>query len=636
MVKAQTQRSKQRRTQDAAQCTGTGTGADGDEHVAVKQELASFADMLSALDGSSASYILGQQQQQTSVVPGGATSPTLSLSSGSGSSSSHAEYNGLSAPPSQHADSSPLSLLSLDLTSVSSHDQALMFPALGSTSFADSAYGGTAEAAALDGWLQQYVNVDAIDAAGSESVLAVDRSSPGLLYASPESPAEGSAELLDQTAVAAIAEALSSDVLASIMSGAPVDVGGELLPFATGLATPLANIAPQETISVEAAGLSRKRPRGVECSAAAAAVSAPTFAATAACAAAAGGETLAGSRRDAGATARASSASPQARSAAAGSARPLAPSPAGHMVRLAPRQSPPLAARPSGGARPGSHTPPGLSVLAKTAQHQAPMHVKAEAPARPQHAAIAPSSLAAQALRESPPAEAAVAQKRQERLIKNRAAALLSRKRKREYMSKLEGDVELLRESNEALARRLEEMERRLGAVTAERDMLRKGSAASAAAATLQPAPAPASSAGPAKKAKTERPAATSPPPPPSSPSPQQKAQASDCMAADGGSREKPGMPCLPAPPLPPLFAPARHASEAASPDKTHPLAARHHPIRPRVSMPAAAPKKPEQRAAGALLMAVLFSFSLFTLPSLYTPDSRLSTGGQQSAGIIP
>ncbi|KAJ1930456.1 hypothetical protein EC988_010039, partial [Linderina pennispora] len=66
------------------------------------------------------------------------------------------------------------------------------------------------------------------------------------------------------------------------------------------------------------------------------------------------------------------------------------------------------------------------------------------------------------------------AQKRQERLIKNRAAALLSRKRKREYLTKLESEVEELRESNTSLVKRLEEMEQRLNAMAAERDQLRR------------------------------------------------------------------------------------------------------------------------------------------------------------------
>ncbi|KAJ2822590.1 hypothetical protein FBU31_004547, partial [Coemansia sp. 'formosensis'] len=73
--------------------------------------------------------------------------------------------------------------------------------------------------------------------------------------------------------------------------------------------------------------------------------------------------------------------------------------------------------------------------------------------------------------------------------------------------------------------------------------------------------------------------------------------------------------------------------------------------IQPRVSPPAAAPKprQPEgpqqqqqqqqsnkQRTTGALLMAVLFSFSLFTLPSLYTSNSQIAAGGTQSAGMLP
>ncbi|KAJ1927750.1 hypothetical protein FBU59_007190 [Linderina macrospora] len=73
--------------------------------------------------------------------------------------------------------------------------------------------------------------------------------------------------------------------------------------------------------------------------------------------------------------------------------------------------------------------------------------------------------------------------------------------------------------------------------------------------------------------------------------------------------------------------------------------------IRPRVSLPVSAPKVQQQqtgtelsvqpgvakpRAVGAVLMAMLFSFSLFTLPSLYTSDGSLTAGGSQSAGILP
>ncbi|KAJ1789968.1 hypothetical protein LPJ59_005248 [Coemansia sp. RSA 2399] len=43
-----------------------------------------------------------------------------------------------------------------------------------------------------------------------------------------------------------------------------------------------------------------------------------------------------------------------------------------------------------------------------------------------------------------------------------------------------------------------------------------------------------------------------------------------------------------------------------------------------------------KQRTAGALLMAMLFSFSLFTLPSMYTSSNQITAGGPQSAGIIP
>ncbi|KAJ1845722.1 hypothetical protein LPJ73_004758, partial [Coemansia sp. RSA 2703] len=575
-TQTKTQAAQQRRAQDVALSPDT----DGDTSVVIKHELGSFDDILSTLDASS-SYMLSQQA--------GVASPALSLISGS----SHSESARLSAPPQHMATSSPLSHLSLDHGVAPLQDQPLMFPALSSTAFTD----GAADAAALDGWLQQYVNVDALDGTAQGS-LTDDRAS---------SPMDTSG-LLDASAVEALAQALSSDVLASIMAGGP---GCELLPFATGLATPVANVAPQQTIAMTAvlgdtgANPARKRQRSAECCADSAATTAA-------------GETLSERSNEGEAvTARASSSlsssSVQAR-ASSSSCSPQARAVGGR--RLAPRQPATVQANGS-----GATTPPGLSVLAKTAQHQPPLLVKREP---------APSPMPTQtpkATQRAASPEVAVAQKRQERLIKNRAAALLSRKRKREYMSKLEGDVEQLRESNEALLRRLEDLERRLGAVTAERDMLR-GVASPASTATVQTNAAASSTvmqqtdaaAATAKKQKTERSADTS------SPS-TQKPQASACLSADG-IRQQPNKP---------VAAPTTAPAVATPPPAKRLPPARSQAIRPRVAVPASAPPPAaKQPRAGALLMAVLFSFSLFTLPSLYSGDHSLSVGGEQSAGILP
>ncbi|KAJ2147433.1 hypothetical protein IW136_000089 [Coemansia sp. RSA 678] len=149
-----------------------------------------------------------------------------------------------------------------------------------------------------------------------------------------------------------------------------------------------------------------------------------------------------------------------------------------------------------------------------------------------------------------------VAQKRQERLIKNRAAALLSRKRKREYLTKLEVEVEDLRDANEAMALRMAEMERRLSAVTEERDLLKSANNSVQSNATLA------------------------------------------------------------------------HGNNAKEPRK-------RFESKPEPESGTSVPNK-RQRTAGALLMAMLFSFSMFTLPSLFMGQSQISVGGVQSAGIVP
>ncbi|RKP23885.1 hypothetical protein SYNPS1DRAFT_24034 [Syncephalis pseudoplumigaleata] len=60
--------------------------------------------------------------------------------------------------------------------------------------------------------------------------------------------------------------------------------------------------------------------------------------------------------------------------------------------------------------------------------------------------------------------------KRQQRLIKNRAAALMSRKRKREHLASLEHQAEELKSENDQLRAKLTEQESRVTAVERERD----------------------------------------------------------------------------------------------------------------------------------------------------------------------
>ncbi|KAF9406058.1 hypothetical protein BGZ94_003258 [Podila epigama] len=64
--------------------------------------------------------------------------------------------------------------------------------------------------------------------------------------------------------------------------------------------------------------------------------------------------------------------------------------------------------------------------------------------------------------------------KRQERLIKNRAAALLSRKRKREHINLLESHTDLLKINNQELKERVSELEDDVKVLTKERDDARK------------------------------------------------------------------------------------------------------------------------------------------------------------------
>ncbi|KAJ1818201.1 hypothetical protein LPJ75_001506, partial [Coemansia sp. RSA 2598] len=844
-----------------------------------------FPSMLSALSpalaatssvssGSPATaYILGHH----SPLAGGSSSPALSMSSAMGNGGG--ECLGLSASTSAPLGSSPVfngggnvdclavdSLVTKEWLVAST--QGLMFPSLptdaaaaagqytvgrvsandgsgsSSGSSGDNAFAAavaaastlqlpnvaaTADAAAIDGWLQQYVNADALDHMGNltnssagaynrstppagpftfgttcpGSILAVD-ASPQFSYASPEySPPNTTFDLLDQSAVAVIAaamsEPLSSDMLASMFSSAAnVDIHqalaesighSNLLPL-TGLATPMTNIAPQKTLSsvtssppllqldqmqaaAESQPPSKKQKRPV--------VSAsrsrePKVAAGAdrkiAAAAAAEndkniafenmrflGSNAAAAAKTISATASMASAAPQ--TSASGSSprsvpgnasnrgRPLAPSPprssaaaasggangSRHMVPLAPRQPSqgrshqqqqqqhkrPIGIKPENASqatsRSGSNTPPGLGVLAKIAQKQVPIQVKSEeepsaapmtgstgsqqklrpiAQARPSSANMQPqpivakiaaapaisASIASQAdsIRQSSPEETTAdtaAQKRQERLIKNRAAALLSRKRKREYMSKLEADVEELRESNSSLLKRLEEMERRLGQLTAERDQLlheshtaRVGAASGSASSSPQQengAGSNGSGSGTCTSASSSAEASTAPEKQDQKPQqpqpPQQQQQNSDSMEVDDcndNSHSKGSGVLGIHVPFSSAFVSdslAKNSDASAQSEddvKRVNLDTQSRTVRPNVSTPVGAPKakrqsesqlsaagnkkqpQQQQRTAGALLMAVLFSFSLFTLPSLYTSDKQISTGGTQSAGILP
>ncbi|KAF9436050.1 hypothetical protein BGZ76_004929 [Entomortierella beljakovae] len=77
---------------------------------------------------------------------------------------------------------------------------------------------------------------------------------------------------------------------------------------------------------------------------------------------------------------------------------------------------------------------------------------------------------------DKPPSEAAMTAqaKRQERLIKNRAAALLSRKRKREHINLLETHTDLLKSANQDLNDRVSELEENVKVLTVERDTARE------------------------------------------------------------------------------------------------------------------------------------------------------------------
>ncbi|KAJ1666084.1 hypothetical protein IW140_003673 [Coemansia sp. RSA 1813] len=284
----------------------------------------------------------------------------------------------------------------------------------------------------------------------------------------------------------------------------------------------------------------------------------------------------------------------------------------------------------------GSSTPPGLSVLAKIAQKQVPIRVKEEeeeaamalnanttnqqqnyqgrliapSPANRQTRSPSLPPTKVEANQSSPVTSAtdSTAQKRQERLIKNRAAALLSRKRKRDYMTKLESEVEDLRTSNTSLVKRMEEMERAMKALAEERDRLRCEN--EAARASVSAAPASSTGAATSTSAANNNNSNTTPNSTTSEKDTKEKNESSETSGAKNGDVE--------------------------ASDDTMDIDSDSRPLGDVQQRGSSSGGNNKQRTAGALLMAMLFSFSLFTLPSLYTSSNQITAGGPQSAGIIP
>ncbi|KAJ2521692.1 hypothetical protein H4217_001236 [Coemansia sp. RSA 1939] len=288
----------------------------------------------------------------------------------------------------------------------------------------------------------------------------------------------------------------------------------------------------------------------------------------------------------------------------------------------------------SDSSRSGSSTPPGLSVLAKIAQKQVPIRVKEEEAMAVnsidkkqqqnvyQGRLIAPSPANRQTRSPSlPPSQTeesqtspsnapdSAAQKRQERLIKNRAAALLSRKRKRDYMTKLESEVEDLRSFNNSLVKRLEDMERAMKALAEERDLLRSESATSrglmSATSSSSTGAATSNTSDSASDSNNKNKDSSA-----SEESTKEQKESSESNEGKGNGVE------------------ASDCAMDTDDDMSEEIQQQH--------TTAGAGTSSKQRTAGTLLMAMLFSFSLFTLPSLYTSSSQITAGGPQSAGIVP
>ncbi|KAI9501496.1 hypothetical protein BX070DRAFT_254046 [Coemansia spiralis] len=276
-----------------------------------------------------------------------------------------------------------------------------------------------------------------------------------------------------------------------------------------------------------------------------------------------------------------------------------------------------VAASSESSSRSGSSTPPGLSVLAKIAQRQAPINVKDEdnvsadtSSANQQQQSqqarlIAPNTTSSHSSTpitsqkaiagQSSPVNAADAatQKRQERLIKNRAAALLSRKRKREYMTKLE---------------RLEEMENAMKDLADERDRLRReNEAARTSTATT-------TSSGNNNSTSSNNATSNSSAKENENKESNESSESNSCKNSDKSVQA------------------SDDAMDIDFKDISSSNAAEHQ----QQQQQSGSSGSSKQRTASTLLMAMLFSFSLFTLPSLYTSNNQIGAGGPQSAGILP
>ncbi|ORX72683.1 hypothetical protein DL89DRAFT_254874 [Linderina pennispora] len=552
-----------------------------------------------------------------SPVGGGGSSPAWSMSSGS----NHGSFS--AADP-------------LATSSTGWGPQEPMFP-----STVDNSVAGTTTAAdaMLDGWLQQFVNTEAMDGnsksraqpTGDDAsaewriATAAVAGSGGQCGHKPAVVFTGRAEhgyprsvdgcgycqcVAGHAGVNAVVG--SSPMWRQLRQPGGRNVGPSYehnhkqAAWAQSLITPMANIAPQKTLSVSESpstiatpppAKKQRRPTAP-----------PKAAGITEAAQAVRGSTPATAVASSGSNAS----SPRPRSVSGGSNGSNGSNSSSASQRLiaplAPRQQPQVQSA-SGQPRSGSNTPPGLSVLAKMAQKQAPMQVadpdhglrpiaQAHAP-QARRPSIAP--MAAAPAKQAGGSADPAAQKRQERLIKKPCG----------------GTAE-----PQAQARVLDQ-------------------------ARVRAASSKKKSAGQVAGQRSDSQAAASKP--------------SDAMQVDeefvGGSLLSSIAPVLPAslkPGAPSAQNSLRQAAAAKAAANAVPRT-----IRPRVSLPVNAPKTQQQqqqqqqqqagstelsvqpavakpRAMGAVLMAMLFSFSLFTLPSLYTSDNSLTAGGSQSAGILP
>ncbi|KAG0269494.1 hypothetical protein DFQ27_003181, partial [Actinomortierella ambigua] len=161
---------------------------------------------------------------------------------------------------------------------------------------------------------------------------------------------------------------------------------------------------------------------------------------------------------------------------------PLAPAPVAlkPLLPLAPAPpSPPMTAQDAAAsASGGNHRPlapisPALQPAGAPSVRR-PSIVPALTPSPARSSTVVVKS--AMVTEEKPQSEAALTAqaKRQERLIKNRAAALLSRKRKREHISLLESHTDQLKTENQELKEKVSELEDNVKTLTSERDAARR------------------------------------------------------------------------------------------------------------------------------------------------------------------